>query len=300
MNFGVIDVGANSVRMNVYQYENKGFDILFSKKKTLGIVSYINDGKMSEKGIQILCRCLHDFQLTLSHLHIASLHVFATVPLRNIKNTTVVLQKIFERTGIRVHVLSGEDEGRLSFEGASIYSKLQKGLFLDVGGGSTEIVSFQDCQMHNVYSISSGSLSLFRTYVSEILPNEKQQKEIIEAMLRELKEKDPNKEYASEIMLAAGGSARACAALLKDLHMIESTKEEIPCEKLQELITYLNREDAIRIILRCEPERIHTFFPGLLILYSTANYYGCKKMQISKYGVREGYVLKKILPNARF
>ena len=55
MNFGVIDVGANSVRMNVYQYENKGFDILFSKKKTLGIVSYINDGKMSEKGIQILC-----------------------------------------------------------------------------------------------------------------------------------------------------------------------------------------------------------------------------------------------------
>ena len=48
MNFGVIDVGANSVRMNVYQYENKGFDILFSKKKTLGIVSYINDGKMSD------------------------------------------------------------------------------------------------------------------------------------------------------------------------------------------------------------------------------------------------------------
>ena len=81
-------------------------------------------------------------------------------------------------------------------------------------------------------------------------------------------------------MLAAGGSARACAALLKDLHMIESTKEEIPCEKLQELITYLNREDAIRIILRCEPERIHTFFPGLLILYSTANYYGCKRCKL--------------------
>ena len=155
MNFGVIDVGANSVRMNVYQYENKGFDILFSKKKTLGIVSYINDGNMSEKGIQILCRCLHDFQLTLSHLHIASLHVFATVPLRNIKNTTVVLQKIFERTGIRVHVLSGEDEGRLSFEGASIYSKLQKGLFLDVGEEVQKSFLFKivKCIMYIVFPV---------------------------------------------------------------------------------------------------------------------------------------------------
>ncbi len=85
---------------------------------------------------------------------------------------------------------------------------------MDVGGGSTEVVSFQDCQMHNVYSISSGSLSLFRTYVSEILPNEKQQK-IIEAMLRELKEKIQTKNTHQKTMLAAGGSARACAALLK-------------------------------------------------------------------------------------
>ena len=35
MNFGVIDVGANSVRMNVYQYENKGFDILFFQEENI-------------------------------------------------------------------------------------------------------------------------------------------------------------------------------------------------------------------------------------------------------------------------
>ena len=85
---------------------------------------------MSEKGIQILCRCLHDFQLTLSHLHIASLHVFATLPLRNIKNTTVVLQKYLNEQVFVSMCCREKTRGRLSFEGASIYSKLQKGLFL--------------------------------------------------------------------------------------------------------------------------------------------------------------------------
>lgn len=296
MNCGIIDIGANSVHMNVYQYENMGFELLFSKKKTLGIVSYIKDGNMTEKGIQVLCRCLHDFQLTLSHLQISSLHVFATASLRNIKNTTEVLQKIFERTRIRIHILSGEEEGRLGFEGASIYSQLQNGVFLDVGGGSIEIVSFENSQAKNVYSAPIGSLNLFRLFVNEILPNKKQQQEIIEAIVYELKVNDPKKEYASNIMLAAGGSARACGTLLKDLGMIESIKEDISCKKIEELINLLNNKDAIRIILRCEPERIHTFFPGLLILHSVAQYYGCKKIKISKYGIREGYVLKKILP----
>ena len=51
---------------------------------------------------------------------------------------------------------AGEDEGRLSFEGASIYSKLQKGLFLDVGGGDTKksfLFKTVKCIMYIVFPV---------------------------------------------------------------------------------------------------------------------------------------------------
>ena len=51
MIYAVIDLGSNTIRMNVYRLRNGKFRLLFSKKATAGIVSYVKDGRLNREGI---------------------------------------------------------------------------------------------------------------------------------------------------------------------------------------------------------------------------------------------------------
>ena len=53
----------------------------------------------------------------------------------------------------------------------------------------------------------------------------------------------------------------------------------------------------IDLILKLEPERIHTLVPGILVLQHIAHLFQAQQLVISRYGVREGYLCKRILRN---
>ena len=76
---GIIDIGSNTIRLNVYQInENNNFEILFSKKEAVGIVSYVKKRIMSEEGILKLEQCLIRFKEMMHALNIGSFSAFAT------------------------------------------------------------------------------------------------------------------------------------------------------------------------------------------------------------------------------
>ena len=54
-------------------------------------------------------------------------------------------------------------------------------------------------------------------------------------------------------------------------------------------------KDAKKYLLRIVPERIHTMIPGLMILEGVIECFGCKRIEISRYGVREGYLFENVL-----
>ena len=56
--YAVIDIGSNTVRMVIYTAEDAAFHGLFSKKYTLGLAGYIQDGIMTQEGIHKLCAAL--------------------------------------------------------------------------------------------------------------------------------------------------------------------------------------------------------------------------------------------------
>ena len=98
----VIDIGSNSIRMNVYRVRNEKFRLLFSKKAMAGIVSYVRDGRLNKDGIGVLCSTLDGFAKVLTQLEIDRSYVFATASLRNIDNTREVLAAIERKTGWKV------------------------------------------------------------------------------------------------------------------------------------------------------------------------------------------------------
>ena len=173
MKQAVIDIGSNSMRLSVYETTEAGtFTILFKDKIMAGLAGYVEEGALSPEGITRAILGLRSFRGTLRALNIPQVAVFATASLRNIRNTAQAVAEIQRGTGFAIEVLSGEEEARLGYAGAMEELALSEGLFVDIGGASTEVVRFAHGQLVSAVSCPVGSLKLYRDWVKKILPNQ--------------------------------------------------------------------------------------------------------------------------------
>lgn len=148
MKQAVIDIGSNSMRLSVYETTEAGtFTILFKDKIMAGLAGYVEEGALSPEGITRAILGLRSFRGTLRALNIPQVAVFATASLRNIRNTAQAVAEIQRGTGFAIEVLSGEEEARLGYAGAMEELALSEGLFVDIGGASTEVVRFAHGQL---------------------------------------------------------------------------------------------------------------------------------------------------------
>ena len=111
MNYGIVDLGSNTVRLSLYRVLPEGdYDLLFSKKEMAGLVNYISGGVLSQEGIHRACSILEKFRELLRHFGVENLYVFATAPLRNIRNSEEAVHTIRKKTGLDVVAVSAREE----------------------------------------------------------------------------------------------------------------------------------------------------------------------------------------------
>ncbi len=293
--YGVIDIGSNTIRLAVYKLENGSPRPLFSKKFTAGLASYINkSGALSKKGIEKAVATLKQFTPILENVNLKAVYVFATASLRNIRNSEYALKTISRRSGFDIQLISGEQEGILGFSGANLQSSLDSGLMTDIGGGSTELVFFENKMVKKSISLPFGSLSIYKKYVDGILPDEKEIKHILKAV-REYTQNTPCLCGQKDIC-AIGGSARTILSISNRLLRLDNDNTVISYDNLKYLLSMYkeNPQKFAKEILKTAPERIHTLIPGLTVLYGICR--RCKQpdIHVSPYGIREGYLRMKM------
>ena len=214
--YTIVDVGSNTIRMNVYDVKDDRLKVLFSKKATAGLASYVKNKKMTEAGIDKVVEVLAEFKETLENLNICEMHVFATASLRNVKNSKAAVAEIEYRAGVKIQVLSGQEEAELDFLGAARDANMDKGLLVDIGGSSTELVAYSNGKIQSAVSIAMGSLNSYNKFVKGILPTKAERKNIREEFLKYLdgiKAFDGKREY--KLMCGVGGTVRAALKLDK-------------------------------------------------------------------------------------
>lgn len=179
--YAIIDIGSNTIRLNVYQVEEDGaIHSIFQSKETAGLAGYVReDGSMSREGLDRAADALLRFRSILDALHIENRAVFATASLRNITNSEEAVFQLQERTGLMIRLLSGREEAILDYVGAtSGMEEREQGMVLDIGGGSTEWVCFSQGRIRHAASIPLGSLNLYNRCVETLLPSPKEQAKI--------------------------------------------------------------------------------------------------------------------------
>lgn len=293
MKHAIVDIGSNTIRLIIFEVLNNDFKKILNKKYTAGLINYVEFKKLSDKGIKKLIETLQSIKLICDEVHVESLNAFATASLRNINNSKEIIRKVKSECKIVIDLLSQEDEAKIGNLGILHNTKVNEGISMDIGGASTEIVSFKKNGPLEIINLEIGSLQLFSKYVSVIIPKKKEFIPITNHIIKEISNKKFKDSY--DTLIGIGGTIRATGTIISELW--DKDKNEFDTYDLKVLLNNFKHKDleTIRTVIKVNPNRTHTIVPGILILKTVCQHLNIKKIIVSEEGLREGYLIFKVL-----
>lgn len=144
-NYGVIDLGSNSVRLVIFDVKDgiskkkpitcKDFRSIINDKVMAGLSAYVEAGEFTQEGIARAVDVLSGHLKRARYFNCVRTDIFATAVLRNCTNSRKAICAIEEAIGAPVNLLSARDEAHLSFAGASCDRTIEKGTVVDLAAG---------------------------------------------------------------------------------------------------------------------------------------------------------------------
>jgi exopolyphosphatase / guanosine-5'-triphosphate,3'-diphosphate pyrophosphatase len=160
MRLGVLDVGSNTVHLLVVDAHPGARPLpAYSHKAELRLAELLDHGAIGDTGVARLTAQVADAERVAEDKGVEEVLAFATSAVREAANAEEVLARVAEGTGIKLQVLSGEDEARLTFFAARRWFGWSAGrlLVLDIGGGSLEVAYGIDEQPDAAVSLPLGA-----------------------------------------------------------------------------------------------------------------------------------------------
>lgn len=179
---GVLDVGSNTVHLLVVDAHYGAAPIPASKSKiTLRLAEHLDrDGAIDAVAVDSLVEFIQRSQAVAEDLGVTETIAFATSAIRDAPNGGAVLASVLERTGVRLDLLSGEEEARLTFLAVRRWFGWSAGriIVVDIGGGSLEIATGADEEPDVAISLPLGAGRLTRDYCRTDPPDAEQLREL--------------------------------------------------------------------------------------------------------------------------
>lgn len=166
--FGAIEVGSYDVSLKIYELSaKKGICKInhVRHRMELGKDTYVT-GKIRTELVDELCRVLLDFKRMMKEFGVTTYRACATSAIRETKNTLILLDRIYLKTGIRLDVLSNSEQRFLgyksiAFNAVEFQEIIENGTaIVDVGGGSMQISLFDKDNLVTTQNIRTGILRL--------------------------------------------------------------------------------------------------------------------------------------------
>ena len=293
MRVAVVDIGSNTIKLKVFDVCNNNLKEIYSEVKNTKLISYIVDKKLSPEGLLLLCNTITELKKSAEKYGFDVFSCFATASLRRTGNSNDIIQTVFEVTNEKINLIDGKDEAYLSFLGVvkTISDFPEKGILIDMGGGSTEIISFSNRNIEKAYSMNFGSLSLFLDYPDNDF--DKMQTHSIN-LLKQCEFCPLKEKYA----VLVGGTALAINKLY-NLTFENKSKHTMEFSKLKKLYEKLKPNDKYvqNFLKENVPERTTTVIPGLSAYIGIFEECSVENIIVSTAGIREGYVFNNLMNN---
>ena len=235
--------------------------------------------------------------LYLNGMNCNEIYAFATSAMRDAKNADAIIEKILTENGVKIDLLSEEQEAYYDYLSLRYFSDTESGIGLDLGGGSGQIFTFSEKELTQSISLPIGVLRTKNRFVSGNFPNTDEYV-AIGAHIQDLIEKaEIFREQQYDHLMIMGGTAVTLFDLLKALKLVayQNDGKRIAFDILAKAKTSLIEMGKARYDFLHEHAngREYTTLPGITILQAIGNYFGIDTIGIYSCGVREGYLLAK-------
>lgn len=300
----IIDLGSNSVRLKITQIHSEhDYKTVQYEKRYVRLASNMGPEKMLKPNpVKRTISALLEFRQICDQYKDENLTVIAvaTAAVRQAQNQTQFLEDVKQLTGFDIHVISGEREAYLDYVGVSRTLPLEKGLIIDTGGASMELISVNNGAAEETVSIPIGSVSISQRYH---LDDKINPADLFDAMVR-IDEVLSQQLWLSRMrqtkIVALGGCNRALAkvyrwqqALSPDkvmpVHGLTMRSEEAFLIMHQLLEVDRQTRADIRGITKA---RADVIVGGLLPLIALMRQLAIDEVSFSNSGLREGLLFK--------
>ena len=280
MSLGVIDIGSNTVRLAVY--DTTTFKVIENGVNYAGLISYVEAGKISDEGLEILCSVVLEMKAICEKINCDRYYAFATASLRDIEDKESLIKTVADKTGVKMEIISGEKEAECDYLGLKLHYNTDTGAVFDLGGGSAQLITFEDGKVTANVSKKIGALKLYKTFVKDTFPTYLEEVKIREYIKSEI---SGFKSKEHEFIFAMGGAASAIKKLYRTL--FGEKKEDFTVLELKSFL-----EVPENIINSVIPERLYTIRPALIAIEEICNTLKTDRIKCVTCGVRDGMMYK--------
>ncbi|MGQ0644952.1 MAG: Ppx/GppA phosphatase family protein [Elusimicrobiota bacterium] len=303
---GIIDLGTNSVRFDVYQIGPGLRTRRLHREKLpvrLGSGVFLN-GRLDPAAVRRTLQAFDSFKRTADEFRAGRVAAFGTSALRAASDGRALARAVRRRTGIELKIISGEEEARLIARGVLANKKKAKGRFalVDIGGGSTEISLCRRRKLLHAASFPLGSTRLQETFLKGVPPRPASGDHPLDALrvhIRNvLRPFLKSKEWPGAArVVGSGGTIRA----LTELHPDEGGgKKTLAFARLRKIVKELSRLTPAQLkrVPGMEASRAETILAGAVLLEEVMRALGAEKVSATSFSLREG-ILEKELASVR-
>lgn len=298
---GIIDLGSNSARLVVYHCDDQGMAVEYDNiKRVLRLSSHLRkDGTIDKEGFQKTIACLKLFKELCDARAVSEITAVATAAIRQAVNGQALLDQIEKETGIRVRLLSGEQEAHYGYLAVVNTMKIDHAIIVDIGGGSTEISYIQDRKRMASYSFPFGAVTLTENFLLHETPS-KDELRALHDFLRKQFSSQPWIANRPCPLVAIGGTARNLAKMhqqqkgysLSSLHHYIMERSEV-----EAMFSWISGQsvEARKNIQGLSKDRADIIVAGLAVFCSLMEYMDNRILITSNKGLRDGLLFEKML-----
>lgn len=283
MRFASIDIGSNAIRLLLCNVIEDSNDTYFKKNELIRMPIRLGEdafleGKISEEKIVKLVDTMIGFKYLIKVFDAVDYRACATSAMREAKNGKEIIERIKKEAGIDVEIIDGKTEAQIIYANhiAEHLEESESYLYIDVGGGSTELTLFSKNKIVFSQSFNVGTIRFLHETVSQEYWNSFKEK------IKEI-----SKDYRPLTAIGSGGNINKLFKMLR-----KKDNKAVYYDKLKELYEYINNYSVEERItqLGLNPDRADVIVPAAKIFLAIMKNAGIEKIIVPQIGLSDGIV----------
>jgi exopolyphosphatase / guanosine-5'-triphosphate,3'-diphosphate pyrophosphatase len=276
-----IDIGSNAVRLLISVVTEDEGGTSFRKLVLLRVPLRLGEdtysiGKISDKRMRKLIKLMKAFRHLMSVYEVDSYRACATAAMREARNASKVVAAVKEKAELDIEIIDGSEEARTIYEShvEDCLDKNSNYLYVDVGGGSTELSVISKGRLAESASFNIGTIRMLRNKVG---PDELERMNVF---LQTIKT-----QYSPAEIIGSGGN-------INKLHKLANLKkgDTLDTDKLQLIYQDMKQLTVEERMTRFElnPDRADVIIPASEIFLHIADLTGIQQIYVPSFGLVDG------------